>query len=190
MKKLFLLAIFLPFCLFLNAKPVHPDFTVSAEVEKSAQVDLPRTFVRNYINDLGIYPRYFPDILSVTKNNDTESVWVYTVDAPLAPTLYFTFTLEQKTSTLDSMVLESKTPKPDYLYCQAVFDSLGESSTSVTLTFKLSMTREKASEIHFMAGILGENFISARMKDKLEGDMETFIENAVNDMHRKFKKSH
>ena len=188
MKKFLFLAIFLSFSGFLKAEPGSAAFTIHAEVEKSASVDLPRSFVRDYINDLSVYPRYFPDILSVTKNSETESVWVYMVDAPLAPTLYFTFTLEEKQSTPDLMVLESKNPEPDYLYCKAKFDSLGESSTNVTLTFKIKMTREKASDIHFMAGILGEDFISSRMKDKLDGDMETFVENAVKDMHRKFGK--
>jgi uncharacterized membrane protein len=165
-------------------------FTISAEVEKSSIVDLPRDFVRRYINDLSVYPKYFPDIMSVKKNNDMESVWVYRIDAPLAPAFYLTFTLELAKSTSSEMVLESKNPETDYLYCKAVFDSLGELSTNVTLIFKIRLTREKASDIHFLAGILGENFISARMKDKLDGDMETFIENATEDMHRKFGKSH
>ncbi len=190
LKKIFFPAIFLLFPVLLDAEPAINNFTISAEVEKSASVDLPKGFVRDYIKDLTIYPRFFPDILSVTKNNDTESVWVYMVDAPLAPTLYFTFTLEEKQSTPDLMILESKDPEPDYLYCKASFDSLGERSTKVTLYFKLRMTREKASDIHFMAGILGEDFISSRMKDKLDGDMETFIENAVKDMNKKYSKSH
>ena len=60
----------------------------------------------------------------------------------------------------------------------------------VTLKFKIRMTREDPSDIHFLAGILGEDFISARMKDKLDGDMDTFIEDATEDMHNKYQKSH
>jgi hypothetical protein len=173
---------------FVNTKILS--FTIAAEVEKSSVVDLPEEFIRNYIKDLSIYPRYFPDILSVKKNNDIESIWTYQIDAPLSPTVYLSFTLELIKSSSNEMVLESKTPEPDYLYCRAHLDSLSESSTKVSMKFKIKLTREKASDIHFLAGILGEDFISARMKEKLDGDMETFIENATKDMQRKYGKSH
>jgi uncharacterized membrane protein len=174
----------------LNADTKSLAFTVSAEVEKSSVVDLPRDFVRTYINNFDIYPRFFPDMVSVKKLNDKESEWHYNVEAPLSPTISLTFLLESKQSTPSLMVLESVNPEAEYLYCKAVFDSLNASSTKVTLLFKIRMTREHASDIHFLAGILGEDFISARMKDKLDGDMDTFIEKATEDMYSKFNSTH
>lgn len=190
MKVNFFTAILLSFLFtgILNAET--GSFTISAEVEKSSVVDLPKVFVREYIKELSIFPKYFPDIVSVKTLNNTESEWVYAVDAPLASTYYLTFILVEKESTPGVMLLESKVPEPDYLFCRAVFDSLGENSTKVSITFKIKMTRENASDVHFMAGLLGENFISSQMKDKLDGDLETFIERATNDMYKKYKNSH
>lgn len=165
-------------------------FTVSAEVQKSSVVNLPRDFVRTCINDLSVYPRFFPDIVSVKKLNDKESEWHYNVEAPLSPTISLTFLLKSKLSTPSIMVLESVNPEPDYFYCKAVFDSLNASSTKVTMKFKIRMTRENPSDIHFLAGILGEDFISTRMKDKLDGDMDTFIEDATEDMYNKYNATH
>jgi hypothetical protein len=88
------------------------------------------------------------------------------------------------------MFLESKDTLPDYLYCKADFDSLGENSTRVSINFKIKMTRENASDVHFLAGLLGEGFISSRMEEKLNSDLETFIERATKDMYKKNKKSH
>ena len=190
MRKILLLALILLFSPVLLVDSEAAAFTVSAEVQKSSVVDLPRDFVRTYINALSIYPRFFPDIVSVKKLNGTESEWHYNVEAPLSPTISLTFILKSKLSTPSLMVLESVNPEPDYLYCKAVFDSLNASSTKVTLKFKIRMTREDPSDIHFLAGILGEDFISARMKDKLDGDMDTFIEDATEDMHNKYQKSH
>ena len=190
MKVKFYVAILLSFLLIRHVNSETASFTVSAEVEKSSVVDLPRDFVRNYIKDLSIFPKYFPDIVSVKPLNDTESEWIYAVDAPLAPIYYVTFILVEKQSTPGIMFLEAKDTLPDYLYCKAVFDSLGESSTNVSINFKIKMTRENASDVHFLASLLGENFISARMKDKLDSDLETFIERATKDMYKKNKKSH
>lgn len=190
MKVKFFTAILLSFLLIRHVSSGTASFTVSAEVEKSSVVDLPRDFVRNYIKDLSIFPKYFPDIVSVKTLNDTESEWIYAVDAPLAPVYYVNFILVEKQSTPGIMFLESKDTLPDYLYCKADFDSLGESSTNVSINFKIKMTRENASDVHFLASLLGENFISARMKGKLDSDLETFIERATKDMYKKNKKSH
>jgi uncharacterized membrane protein len=81
MRKILLLALILLFSPVLLVDSEAAAFTVSAEVQKSSVVDLPRDFVRTYINDLSIYPRFFPDIVSVKKLNGTESEWHYNVEA-------------------------------------------------------------------------------------------------------------
>ena len=190
MRNVLFVAFILIYSISLRADTKSLAFTVSAEVQKSSVVNLPRDFVRTYINDLSVYPRFFPDIVSVKKLNDSESEWHYNVKAPLSPTISLTFLLKSKLSTSSIMVLESVSLEPDYLYCKAVFDSLNASSTKVTLKFKIRMTRENPSDIHFLAGILGEDFISTRMKDKLDGDMDTFIEDATKDMYNKYNATH
>jgi hypothetical protein len=46
------------------------------------------------------------------------------------------------------------------------------------------MTREK-QDIHFMAGLLRRKFYQRADEGKLDGDMETFIERATEDMYKK-----
>jgi uncharacterized membrane protein len=163
------------------------NFTVSAEVEKSSVVNLPKDKVREYISDLSIYPKFFPDIVSVKPLNNYESEWTYRIDAPLASPYYLTFVLVEKSISPDIMILESKDSVTDLLLCKASFAAAGDNRTTVIINFKISMTRENASDIHFLAGILGEGFISDRMHDKLEDDLETFIQRSTKDMYKKFK---
>jgi uncharacterized membrane protein len=162
-------------------------FTVSAEVEKSSVVNLSKEKVREYISDLSIFPKFFPDIISVKVLDDSTSEWTYRVDAPLASPFDLTFILVDRSPSQDLMILESQDSIPDYLSCKGTFTSVSESRTSVTLDFKITMTRENASDIHFLAGLLGEGFISDRMKDKLDDDLETFISKATKDMYKKYK---
>jgi hypothetical protein len=90
--------------------------------------------------------------------------------------------LEDK-STGDTLLFESKDKTTDYLFCQGILSQPTEKKTKIVFLFKISMTREKASDIHFLAGVLGEKFLSEQMKDKLEGDLETFISKATKDMY-------
>jgi hypothetical protein len=135
------------------------------------------------VRDLSIYPKFFPDIISVTKLNDTESEWIYRVEAPLAAPYNLSFILEDKSPAGDTLLFESKDRIKDYLYCSAVLTQSSEKKTTVSFIFKISMTREKASDVHILAGILGEKFLSEQMKSKLESDLETFISKASKDMY-------
>lgn len=159
-------------------------FTLSAEVEKSSTINLAKDIVIDYIMNLDIYPKYFPDVVSVTKLNEKDSEWLYRIKAPLASAYNLTFVLEDRSPSRDTLLYESKdTASRDYLNCKAVFLSIDNNKTQVTLHFKISMKRDKASDVHFMAGLLGESFLSARMKEKLDGDMDAFISSVTKDMY-------
>jgi uncharacterized membrane protein len=170
--------------LFLtNIRADDASFTISAEVERTASVNLDKDFISSYIKNLEIYPKFFPDIVSVIKLNDTESEWLYKVEAPLASPYNLTFVLVDKSTSADTLLFESKDKTSDYLYCRGILNQVSEKKTKISFVFKISMTREKASDIHFLAGILGEKFLSERMKEKLESDLEDFISKATKDMY-------
>jgi hypothetical protein len=158
-------------------------FTMSAEVERTASVNLDKDFIASYIKNLDIYPKFFPNIVSVSKLNEKDSEWLYRVEAPLASPYNLTFLLEDKSPAGDTLLFESKDKTWDYLYCRGILSQVSEKKTKIAFVFKISMTREKASDIHFLAGILGEKFLSEQMKEKLEGDLETFISKATKDMY-------
>lgn len=172
--------------LFITSASIKAEtvsFTLSAEVERTSSINLDKEFIYTYVKDLSIYPEFFPNIVSVAKLNDTESEWTYRVEAPLAPPYNLTFVLEDKSPSGDTLLFESKDRLKDYLFCSAVLTETAEKKTKIAFVFKISMTREKASDIHVLAGILGEKFLSEQMKSKLEGDLETFISKASKDMY-------
>src|SRR5436190_23018516 len=96
-------------------------FTLSADVEKSAAINLPKDIVIDYIKNLDIYPKFFPDIVSVTKINEKDSQWLYRIKAPLAAAYNLTFVLEDRSPDKDTLVFESKDSTKDYLICKAAF---------------------------------------------------------------------
>src|SRR5258706_6972200 len=184
MKRIFIPVLFWVILFSTNVKASEMySFTLSADVEKTATIKLAKNIVTDYIKNLDIYPKFFPDIVGVTKINEKDSEWLYRIKAPLAAAYNLTFLLEDRSPSPDTLVFESKDSTKDYLICKAVFSPVNENSTKVTMRFHIIMTRDKASEVHFMAGILGEKFLSDRMKEKLEADMDTFISSGTKDMN-------
>jgi len=161
------------------------NFTISAEVEQSASFNINQKTVHDYFLNLNIYPKYFPDMVSVTDDGNNKSEWTYKVDYPLSPTWDITFDEKENDSPNSQLVFESDKNNNNYLYCRAVFKNISETQTGVDITIKVTLTREKASDIHFLAGIMGEKLISEKMKSKLEDDLQTFIGNISGDIYKK-----
>jgi len=170
--KLILSILFIVFS-FINLS--RAEFTVSAEVTDGAVFKVNISRVTEYFKDISVFQRNFPGIISVKKLGDKESEWVYEIDAPLASPVRMPFILVETISTNDFLVFESKTKTPDYFRCSSRMVSLGDEETRIDITIKIKMVRESGSDVHFMAPILGEKFISREMKKDLAEALSTFL---------------
>lgn len=179
----FLRILFLISFFSLIVTTVSNSFTISAEVSRIAIVNLEPSFISAYISDIEIYLKFFPNMVSVTSLNDKESEWIYRIEAPLSSPYNISFIQVNKSPSPDTIIFESKEKSNDYLYCNAILNKISEEKTKINFLFKISMTRSKASDIHILAGILGEKFLSEKMKEKLESDLEDFISQTTKDMH-------
>lgn len=182
MNKVYIASIYI-FLISINLRAGEASFTISAEVNRNSTVNLPLEFVSQYIKNLEIYPKFFPHIISVIRLGDAQSEWIYRVEAPLSSPYNVKFILQDRSPSTDTLLFESIDKEKDYLYCSAVLSKINDWKTKVDFLFKISMTRDKASDVHILAGILGEKFLSEKMKERLEGDLEDFISDAVKDMY-------
>ncbi len=165
-----------------SARSNPASFTISAEVERSAVIGSDESTVMNYIGNVDDYAKDFPNVISVKHSSGGSIELVYRVESPLASPFDITFLLTERSEIPDKLILESMTLEPDYFYSSTSFKNTGPTQTSVSIHLKVRITREKASDIHFMAGILGEDYISARMKEKLGSGLETFLSNVQNEL--------
>lgn len=163
------------FMVFTFVNISRAEFTVSADVTNGTVFKVNISRATEYFKDIKVFQRNFPGIISVKKLGDKESEWVYEIDAPLASPVRMPFILVETISSDDYMAFESKTKTPDYFKCSARMVSLGEEETRISITIKIKMVRESGGDVHFMAPILGEKFISKEMKKDLTKALSTFL---------------
>jgi hypothetical protein len=65
----------------------------------------------------------------------------------------------------------------DYLLCRISVLPTGPARTSIGIDMRLRSRRTSGGDFHWLAPLLGESFLSARMKDKLDGMLAEFVEN-------------
>jgi hypothetical protein len=163
------------FIIFAFINISRAEFTVSAEVTDGTVFKVSISRLTEYFKDISVFQRNFPGIVSVKKLSGRESEWVYEIDAPLASPVRMPFILIETISTNEYFVFESKTKAPDYFSCTTRMVSLSNEETRIDITIKIKMIRESGSDVHFMAPILGEKFISKEMKKDLTEALSEFL---------------
>lgn len=177
------LIILIIFNLLIALKLTADDgFTVSANVKKSIVFDLEINKVSEYMKDISVFKKNFPGIISVKKTGEKESEWTYEVDAPLSSPMRMTFLLVEKSNSENDIVYESKNPKPDYFRCNAVLKEAVNNTTKMSVSIKISMSRESGNDVHFLAPILGEKFISKQMKKQISENLGIFLNNCKREL--------
>jgi hypothetical protein len=159
-------------------------FTIQAALEQSQVIALPAATVRGYYADLSVYKRHFPGIVNTRRVSATESLWTYEMDPPLAPKKRTTYRLIQSSAGPESVVFKTADGLDDFMLCRATVVALSDSTTKVTIGMELRMTRESGSDFHFLAPIVGQNFISEQMRKQVAKDLDTFFDRTSSELYR------
>ncbi len=174
--------------IFLYFTVTGKSFTVSASVSKSRTFNYNAKDVMSLIEDLTVFSRHFPNMISVTSLGNEKSEWVYEIDPPMASSFNVSFILYKKSPDDEQVVFESSKNDDNYFYCKAKFIPAGDERTVLSLYFKIRLTRESGSDIHFMAPLLGEKYISDKMKKDLSEDTDTFLNRIKGELRKKYGK--
>ncbi|MFI5145466.1 MAG: hypothetical protein ACHQJ4_07700, partial [Ignavibacteria bacterium] len=137
--------------------------------------------------NLDVYQQYFPNLDSLRAKDTLESIWSYRLDYPLSPVLMVNFDMVKQTDNDSTLVFEAKPGGRDYLYWRAVFSPYSLTQTNVKIYIKASITRDKGSDIHTLAGLFGQDLVCSKMKKELNGELTTFLDSSTHDLYNRSK---
>jgi hypothetical protein len=160
-------------------------FTIQASTEQSIILPYPPEVVRAYYTDLAVYRTHFPGIVDTRQVSATESLWTYEMDPPLAPPKRMTLRLIRRDESERRAVFSTAENADDFMLCRAEMEPVGGSATKVTIALRLRMTRESGSDFHFLAPVLGQDFISEQMQKQVTGDLTLFLQRTRQDLARR-----
>jgi carbon monoxide dehydrogenase subunit G len=163
-------------------------FTIHAEVADSITLNAQCVRVRSYLNDPNVFRRHFPGILNIRQINATQSEWTYELKPPLSSARRTAYIVTEREADINTVIFETDAGTNDYMYCRAQILPACDTTTRLTLELRLQSSREHGSAFHFLAPVLGQNFISARMRDQLKSDITVFFKR-INDELESFSAS-
>lgn len=174
------------FLLIFNEKG---GFVVEASCEARYTVTLPREALRAYVDDIDLFARNMPGVVDIQHLGADTYIYRTYKDVPLGRPVEGTFHIGRITQN-DSVTRYQSLDEDarDFMSCTVLVVPAGDSETSVEVSLRLRLTRDTASEIHWLAPILGADFINRQMSEDLDAMLQEFIVNSSEDLHRQFKR--
>ena len=163
------------------------EFVVDVSTSTSYRINLPRGVVRGFADDIGLFRRNMPGVVGV--DSVAPDIYRYRTEksVPLAGTLRTDFVIARRTEGDSVTTYESVDRRdPNYMFCSVTIVPESDSTTHVTIHLRLRLVRESAFAIHWMAPILGERFIEARMREDMEEMLTEFIDSSNDELQRRF----
>lgn len=162
----------------------NASFIVDASVESSYSVGIARPLLRAYVDDIGLLARNMPGVVNVTPVGDGRYLYRTEKSIPLSQPLQTDF-LIQKTMIGDSITVYRSENMTDenYMSCRVQLIPSDAQTTLIAIRLRVRLSRSNPASIHWLAPILGEQFISDRMTEDLQEMMKKFIASSNKELY-------
>ena len=145
------------------------DLVISANVER----------VRAFFADLQNFVRFMPGVESVSEEEGNAARWNVRADIALVGRMQGEFALMRRDdSPLRIEWGPAEDEKENLLRYAISFEEEATSKTHVRFALRVELRRQRASELHLMAGLIGERRISEGIQEDVDLMVRTFLKRA------------
>jgi hypothetical protein len=151
-------------------------FVVDASANASYIVPQSREALRTYVDDIGLFARNMPGVVDVKPLGDETFLYRTEKDLPLSGAMRANFVI-RKNLVGDSVTVYTSPDRDEvnYMSCHVLLRPFDEETTTIQIQLRVRLSQENASDVHWLAPILGEDFISRQMVKDLNELSAVFI---------------
>ena len=159
-------------------------FIVDASSEATYSVAVPRAVLRAYVDDIDLLSRNMRGVVSIMPLGNNRYRYQTEKAIPLSGPLRTEFIIRKIVHGDSLTVYRSESIHDEnYMSCKVRLVPDGESHTKITISLRVRLSRENPSEVHWLAPVLGEDFISDRMRSDLEGMLKEFVGRSTEELN-------
>jgi hypothetical protein len=158
-------------------------FIVDAAAEVSFTLRAHPDTVRVRLADISLLSRNMPGVVEIRDAGGNRYLYYSEREIPFSGTARNVFSIE-RASTHDGTVLyrTSDIQAQNWMSYRLSASPLGGGTTRVDLRLRVRLVRDSGTEIHLLAPVLGESFISEEMEKDLRSMLEEFSDRAAREL--------
>lgn len=166
-------------------------FIVDATGEARYTVAIPREALREYVDDIGLFARNMPGVVGIEALDDATYLYHTRKEIPLSRAMETSFHI-RKIVESDSVTHYRSTRRDaeNYMSCTVTISPSGEQETVIGISLRVRLVRTNPAQVHWLAPIVGADFVSERMTEDLDAMLKEFIKSSNRELYSKFLSSH
>ena len=161
-------------------------FQVEATGHIQYIIDIPYEQLRSHADDIGLLARNMPGVTGISATAPNTYLYKTRKSVPLASDLVIDFLIGRSVEGGATVYESTRHDDPNYMRCVVRVTPSGENRSSIDISLLLRLKRESGSDVHWLAPIVGEKFISEKMSDDVKDMLETFKERSSNELYARF----
>lgn len=160
-------------------------FQVGAQICTVYDVPIEKKRLMEFLAKPETFERYMPSVRAVRavgKSADARWLyeWEYEIAMPLAAPIQLNILTEyyQKHDTFYHYAVRNG--QQNLMDCTLSFEYVAPEQTFVTMNLMIELHRNSGTELHPLGVLMGERFMSAQMKNRMQAIATEFLQNTVN----------
>jgi uncharacterized membrane protein len=160
-------------------------FIIKSRFEDQIEIANTLENVRDFFSDPKNFVTFMNGVESIKALSDTLQRWIIRVDFPVIGTIKQEFIVEMTSDTEEFIEWSpAKTEKQNFLRFSADYLVKGANKTIVRLLQMVELRREKATQLHLLAGVAGEGAISQEMSKHISKMLNHFMQQAKSKLEK------
>ncbi|MGQ9806127.1 MAG: hypothetical protein ACUVRP_08630 [Chlorobiales bacterium] len=164
-------------------------FRVGAQISTVYDVPIEKSRLMEFLANPKTFEQYMPNVKAVRPVGESPEAnplyeWEYEIPMPLASPIKLNILTEyqQKNDTFYHHALRNG--QRNLMECSLTFEYVAPEQTFVTMNLSIELHRNSGTELHPLGILMGESFMSAQMKNKMQMIATEFLQNIVNALGR------
>ncbi|MFN3562651.1 MAG: hypothetical protein ACK4XY_01960 [Chloroherpetonaceae bacterium] len=164
-------------------------FQVGAQICTVYDVPIEKSRLMEFLASPKTFEQYMPNVKAVRPVGESPDAkplyeWEYEIPMPLAAPINLRILTEyhHENDTFHHHALRNG--QRNLMDCTLAFEYVAPEQTLVTMNLSIELHRNSGTELHPLGMLMGEAFMSAQMKNKMQTIATEFLQNTVNALGR------
>ncbi len=154
-------------------------FTIRAATSDKFEVETPISKVRNFFTDTRNFVELMPNVESILAAKNGTMRWTIRAEIPIVGAMRQSFNVELAEDSGERVEWIPRVgEKQNFLRYSADFVEKSANETLVKFSQTVEMRRERARDLHLLAGLAGEAPVSKGMQWEVDGMIKRFVQKA------------
>lgn len=160
-------------------------FTIRASFSDNFEVNAPVEKVRDFFADIRNFIELMPNVEGIHTSGGDTARWSIRAEIPLIGSMQQSFNVELAENTAERIEWIPKSgEKQNLLRYSADFVEKNGNITLVRFAQNVELRRNKARELHLLAGLAGEGPVSQGMQWEVAGMIKKFVQKAKDKLEK------